>query len=119
MLVNILVVALGSAAGGVLRYLSFMALGDRLARAPVATLIVNVLGSFAIGAVAVAVPSSSRTRLLLATGLCGGFTTFSAFAIDTIDLARDSVVFAALNIALNVVLSISACWLGMRLAGGS
>jgi fluoride exporter len=117
MLVNLVLVAAGSAVGGSLRYLLSLALSGRAGAMPIATLVVNVVGSLAIGILAASAPLSPRMRLLAATGFCGGFTTFSAFSLETLALARDGASFLALaNIALNVVLSLAACWIGWRAA---
>ena len=78
---------------------------------PLGTLIVNVLGSFVVGYVLTwsADHTHDRWRLLAATGFCGGFTTFSAFAYESIRLLRDSQLLAfALNIALNNILAFAA-----------
>jgi CrcB protein len=120
MLVNLLMVAGGSAVGGALRYLTAAMLAERSAEFPLATLLVNVVGGFAIGAIAALTPASPRVRLLAMTGLCGGFTTFSAFSLETITLAREGAGALALaNIALNVVCSIAACWVGWRVVSGA
>src|SRR5882724_5980155 len=89
------VIALGSALGGLARY----GLGIAAERAwgdsfPWGTLIINVLGSFVIGifftltAATGIVPASSNVRLIVMTGLCGGFTTFSAFSLQSVQLMR-------------------------------
>lgn len=108
-----LIVALGSAVGGVLRF-GAAHLGALIPlQLPWSTLGVNIVGSFIIGLVLGAVEDSTM-RLLLATGLCGGFTTFSAFAAETLALGQShGWPFALANIALNVLLAIGACWLGL------
>ena len=60
---------------------------------------VNIAGSAALGALAASNPSSQR-RLLLGTGLCGGFTTFSTFAVDTVALYRSGQVAAAVGMVI-------------------
>lgn len=119
MLVNLLLVAAGSALGGMLRYLTAIALGARSGAFPIWTLVVNLIGGFAIGALAGAAPLSARMRLLAMTGVCGGFTTFSAFSLETIELWRISPSQAIANVGLSVSLSIVACWLGWRAAAGT
>ena len=84
---------------------------------PAATLAVNVVGGLFMGVVAGWVQSrqefSETLRLSLATGFMGGFTTFSAFSLETLVLWRDGQgMLALLNIGANVVLSIGACALG-------
>ena len=117
MLVNLLTVAAGSAAGGVLRY--FIAYLNRSSPSPLPwwTLLVNVAGGFIIGMAAVLMAESERGRLLLMAGFCGGFTTFSAFSLETLALMQSgSSGLALVNILLNVILSIAACWAGSALA---
>jgi len=87
---------------------------------PLATLFVNVVGGFAMGAVIGHAQSretfSEVLRLALTTGFLGGFTTFSAFSIETVLLWRDGQMMTALaNVALNVLVSIGACALGYLL----
>ncbi|MBS1912418.1 MAG: fluoride efflux transporter CrcB [Bacteroidetes bacterium] len=116
MILNLLIVAAGSAIGGMLRYLA--AVGGRAYPAPLPywTLGVNLIGGFVIGAAAVTLTSSERTRLLVITGFCGGFTTFSAFSLETLELFREGAyAWAFVNILLNIILSILACWGGYAL----
>ena len=122
MIRQILLVALGSAIGGVARFLASKGIyAAAPMQFPLPTLLVNITGCFLIGLV-YAVSSragfmSEGTRLLLTTGLCGGFTTFSAFAYENIVLMRNgsySMVLA--YITASVVLGILATFLGMSLA---
>lgn len=80
---------------------------------PLATLVTNVAGAFLIGVVvAAAVPAglSPRATLLLKTGVCGGFTTFSTFALETGDLIeRGAYGVAAAYLVLSFVLGVAAC----------
>lgn len=80
---------------------------------PLATLVTNVAGAFLIGiVVAAAVPAglSPRATLLLKTGVCGGFTTFSTFALETGDLIeRGAYGAAAAYLVLSFVLGVAAC----------
>lgn len=99
----LLLVALGGAAGSVGRAGIALALpGFPLA----ATLLVNVVGSFALGLVVTALDGAGRrdrqhrARLLLGTGLCGGFTTYSAVALQAAELAQDSAMLAAAGYAV-------------------
>ncbi len=118
-------VGLGGGTGAIARYLvglaSLKLLGDRF---PFATLIVNVLGCLLIGALISAWTGGTgearsphdHTRLLIVTGLLGGFTTFSAFGLETFALVeKHHHALAALNIALNVLLGIAAVALGIKL----
>ena len=114
-----LVVALGGAIGSVLRWAVVVVAGARLgAGFPWGTLIVNVVGSFVIGAVAelalgpVSMPPS--LRLFLATGICGGFTTFSSFTLDTLVLTRDGNGALAFGyVGGSVALGLLALYLGV------
>lgn len=101
----VLLVALGGAAGSVLRYLAGAAWpADAAAGAvPWATLGVNVLGAFALGVVVGAVPAGHGARLLVGTGVCGGFTTFSTFAVEAVALAEGGAGGRAAGYALGSV----------------
>ena len=90
---------------------------------PLGTLVVNVTGSFAIGFFAAfADPEgflliSPRLRQFFMIGLCGGYTTFSSFSIQTLDLVRDGDWFkAGLNTLLSFVCCLGAVWFGRFLA---
>ena len=123
MLTSLLHVALGGALGASARYLvgvgAIRLLGHGL---PWATLVVNVLGSLAMGALVVLLAQKDATRLapLLMTGLLGGFTTFSAFSLDAVTLyERGQVGAAAGYVAVSVVFSIGALFAGMTLMKGA
>ncbi|MCU0620437.1 MAG: fluoride efflux transporter CrcB [Gemmatimonadales bacterium] len=116
----LLYVALGSALGGVLRYLVGAAV-QRPGHYPVGTLLVNVAGSFMLGLVLrLATETTAVTpqaRAFLAVGLCGGFTTFSTFSWEVLSLAEHGAWFRAGGYALaSVILSLAACIAGMALA---
>lgn len=88
---------------------------------PAATLFVNVVGGFLIGLISAYAMDRPEfptwLRLGLTTGVMGGFTTFSAFSLETLVLWRDGNMSAELlNVALNLVLSLTACALGLWLA---
>ena len=107
-------IALGGAAGSVLRYLMVSAIG-----APLGTAAVNVLGSLAIGILFVVLGSRESWHFLLMTGLLGGFTTFSAFSLDTLKLVEaGQPLQAAAYILGSVALSLIAVALGVALARG-
>jgi len=115
-------IALGGAAGSVLRYL----LGGRVQHFaphgfPVGTLTVNVLGCLLIGALArlfLNMQTAGEWRALLMVGFCGGFTTFSTFSIETAGLIEGGeYARAATYIAGSVLLCIMATFLGMAAAG--
>jgi CrcB protein len=110
-------VAAGSATGGVLRYLVSLLTGPWLGVGlPWATLFVNVTGSFVIGFYAARIAARDtdpRLRHFVTTGLCGGYTTFSAFSLETLRLAQMARLdLAALYIGLSVVAWLAAVWLG-------
>lgn len=105
-------IALGGAAGSVLRYLMVSAIG-----APLGTAAVNVLGSFAIGVLFIVLGSRDGWQLLLMTGLLGGFTTFSAFSLDTLKFIQSGQSLQAVTYVLgSVALSLIAVALGVALA---
>ncbi|WP_372696301.1 fluoride efflux transporter CrcB [Immundisolibacter sp.] len=115
-------VAAGGAIGSVARYVAVNGLAAWLGRAfPYGTLAVNVIGSFLMGvALAVLVQRGwlgEPWRAALMAGLLGGFTTFSAFAGETLVLAQQRPGAAALNIGLHLLLCLAAVWAGAKLAG--
>ena len=119
---DLLVVALGGALGSAARYkLSGYVLHHTLDwKFPAGTFAVNVLGCLVAGALAGLAEKhelfSAQTRLLLFTGILGGFTTFSAFGLETMHLLRrGDVLIAGSNIVLSVVLGLAALWLGLGL----
>lgn len=117
---SLVAIAVGSAAGGVLRHLLTEAM-LRFAGPgfPWGTLVVNVTGSLAVGVcstlVAVGWPVAWGPvgRLGLVTGVLGGFTTFSAFAVQTTGLVATQRTTQAVGyVAASVGLGLAACWLG-------
>ena len=120
-------IALGSAIGGAARYWCYGFAGKYWGGTfPWGTLAVNVLGSAAIGFIAtltstdgkLLVPSS--VRLFVTAGLCGGFTTFSTFSLETLNLARDGEWFKVLgNVTATLLLCLVGVWLGLRLAAAA
>ncbi len=115
---SLLLVGVGSALGGMMRY------GVSLLRFPFPshfpwwTLAVNVIGSLLIGLFAAWLgPGDERNRLLLMTGLCGGFTTYSAFSIETVGLIETGENgLALISIGANLVGSLGGCAFGYWLA---
>jgi fluoride exporter len=116
-----LLICLGGTVGTAARYgvqvLSARLLGTGF---PYGTLAVNVTGSFLIGVinqVAFTTPHISPTvRVMLTIGVMGGFTTYSSFSFETLELVQDGAWLAAgVNIVLNTALCLAACALGMGL----
>lgn len=124
-MIHLLLVALGGALGASLRHLSGLAM-LRLAGPgyPWGTLFVNIAGSLAMGLLigwlvkrsGAGAVSSENLRLLLATGVLGGFTTFSAFSLDVANMWQRGDVAAAFSyVFASVLLSILAVFLGLWL----
>src|SRR5437764_7955121 len=106
-------IAIGSALGGMARYACSRAVALRYGETfPWGTLTVNVVGSIVIGFVAALAAPESRVmispnaRQFIMVGLCGGFTTFSSFSLQTLELIRNRDFGEALG---NVLLSVAAC----------
>jgi|688.fasta_scaffold572481_2 CrcB protein len=109
---SLLLIAVGGATGSVLRYLLSQAIP-----VPLGTLFVNVAGSFAIGIAFVILAGRGPWALFFVSGVLGGFTTFSAFSLDTIRLLADGRVgFALFYVLLSIVLSVLGCFLGISIA---
>ena len=120
MALTYLYIAIGSAVGGMARFwLSTLVAGGAPEAFPWGTIIVNITGSFLIGFFAsvtgpdVRVNVSENLRLFLMVGICGGYTTFSSFSLQTLLLARDGeMARASGNVAISVVACLAAVWLG-------
>ena len=119
--VNWALVVLGGMVGAPARYLL-----DRMVQSrhdsvfPWGTLLVNVVGSLVLGIVTGALLAGalgSRTGLLLGTGLCGAFTTYSTFSYETLRLAESGARrYAAANVLAGVVAGVGAAYAGAALA---
>jgi CrcB protein len=115
-------IALGGALGSMARYATGVYVGRWLGTAfPWGTLAINIVGSFLIGAFAESFAlrwdAAASTRVFLIVGICGGYTTFSAFSLQTLEMARAGYwLWAAGNIVLSVVLCLAAVWAGCALA---
>ncbi|MEJ6554981.1 CrcB family protein [Microbacterium esteraromaticum] len=105
-----------AAAGGAIGTAGRLALGTLIADGPAAVLVANLAGSLLLGILTARLPSSDL-RILLGTGLLGGFTTYSAFAIDTVELWAASPTLAVGYVAASIVGGLLAAWLGLRLGG--
>jgi CrcB protein len=116
--VRLLLIGLGGAAGAILRYALATAVQSAAGgRFPVGTLAVNVLGCFAIGLLEGLAEArafgSPEARALLVVGFLGGFTTFSAFANETVLAAGDGLSWVAgANVLASVALCLAAVWAG-------
>jgi CrcB protein len=115
-------VAAGGVLGSVARYLASLLIQSAHGF-PLATLFVNITGSFIIGFYStLSAPdgrlfSSARQRQFVMTGFCGGYTTFSTFSLETVRLLQAGQARTALiNIAVSVVTWLLAVWLGHALA---
>jgi CrcB protein len=116
-------VALGGAMGSMARFWLASAMAVLTGpRFPWGTLLINVLGSFVIGLVAgwtqapVRVAMPGDVRIFLMTGICGGFTTFSAFSLQTLELLQGGDVVPALGYAIgSVVLCVIGTYCGWLL----
>ena len=117
-------IAIGSAAGGMARFwasgVTARLVGETF---PWGTILVNVVGSFIIGFVATLTAPDGRVfigstmRLAILAGFCGGFTTFSSFSLQTLNLLNDGdYLQAGANIGLSVVLCLAAVWAGSAVA---
>ncbi|MBV9509428.1 MAG: fluoride efflux transporter CrcB [Caulobacteraceae bacterium] len=113
-------IAIGGALGSAARYGCSKLVAGWVGEAfPWGTLLINVLGSFVIGAFATLTGPDGRVmvspdaRQFVIVGLCGGYTTFSSFSLQTLNLARSGDMLAAgLNILGSVALCLVAVWLG-------
>jgi fluoride exporter len=123
-MLNYLLVAIGSAAGGVTRYWASGIVANRIGQSfPWDTLFVNITGSFIIGFLASLTAPEGRwllspyARNLFMIGFCGGYTTFSSFSLQTLSLLQDHEwLYAFGNAVLSFVLCLLSVWLGHALA---
>lgn len=116
-------VAIGASLGGVARYVIGQIFAQRFGPGfPYGTLFINVTGSFLIGVVAELATSRAfgvtpLVRVFVATGILGGYTTFSAFSLDALVLVSDgAALLAALYAAGSVTLGLVAAYAGLILA---
>jgi CrcB protein len=122
MMAKLAAIAIGGAAGSVLRYGVSQGIHALVGRGfPWGTLVVNSLGSLLVGFIFVYLVERSAVsevlRAALFIGLLGGFTTFSTFSLETLVLIEEaSYLKAVINIFISVVLCLGGAWLGMTLA---
>jgi CrcB protein len=122
-MLNLLLVGLGGALGSMARYLlsSWAQNASKSLDFPYGTLTVNLLGCLAIGGLAQLAEArgifTPEQRAFVFVGILGGFTTFSSFGNETLNLARASQTWNALaNVGANVLFGLAAVWLGRLLA---
>lgn len=120
-MIKIFAIAIGGCIGALLRY-SVTVLFAKLfgTKFPYGTLFVNVTGSFILGFFIMYltrfIQSTEVWRLFVGIGIMGAFTTYSTFSFDTVMFIREGkLLYAALNVLSNSILSISACYLGVVL----
>lgn len=113
----------GGGLGSVLRYAVQVLMHERIVayNFPWATFTVNIVGSFLIGlfyALSAKLNWPVEVRLFLTAGLCGGFTTFSTFSNDNVEMIRQGDgIMCMIYIIASVILGISACFTGSGLCG--
>ena len=122
MLKSILLVGLGGGVGSILRYLtsllSHRSFGDKF---PFGTIIVNIVGclivGILIGLLSKINPADTNMKILLITGFCGGFTTFSALSAESFAMIESgNILTAILYIAGSIIIGLLAVWLGLVIA---
>ncbi|MEO7043701.1 MAG: fluoride efflux transporter CrcB [Ferruginibacter sp.] len=118
MVKNFILVGIGGGIGAMLRYLVYFFL--KTTDFPVGTLVINIIGSFIIGIVmALSIKELSFSpdmKIFLATGICGGFTTFSSFSLENILLLQEGRLNTAFfYTAVSILGGLAATWLGFKL----
>ena len=112
-------VFVGGGLGAMARYFVTVNLAGKLGNFPIGTFAANILGSFLMGlAVGIIAGRASleNFRLLAAVGFLGGFTTFSTFSAETLNLLQGGqIILAAANILLSVAAGLAACFAGLTL----
>ena len=110
---NILFVFLGSGIGGVCRWaLSGWLNGQH----PYGTLICNILGCFVLGLLTKLTPGDAQMKLLLTTGFCGGFTTFSTFMNESFLMLKGGQLIVAFSyMVVSLVLGLVCVWIGYNI----
>lgn len=112
----------GGAVGSAIRYALGTAINVRIGgRFPLGTMVINITGSFLIGAIMILITEKLKLdpnwRLLLVVGFLGGYTTFSSFEFETYQAIRDGGYWISLiNVLASVILGFAGVWLGATLA---
>jgi CrcB protein len=117
-------IAIGGALGSVARYGASLGIARMFGETfPWGTLLVNVTGSFAIGLFSTMTGTEGRMmvspewRQFFMVGVCGGYTTFSSFSLQTLNLMRDGQwLYAGANVVFSVVLCLAGAWAGHMMA---
>lgn len=114
------IIGIGGFIGSVLRYLISLSIQNKILSVfPFGTLVVNIIGCLVIGIIfglSERSNLSSEWRLFLATGICGGFTTFSAFSIETFGMLREGQLMHAFTyICASVILGLIATFIGISI----
>lgn len=123
MIKSLLIVALGGGVGSAIRYLVSFLISERVTQGvfPWGTFAVNVIGCFIVGLLygLLEGESSHSTRLLLITGFCGGFTTFSAFINESLYMAdAKSYMMMVLYVTLSIAVGLLLCYVGRIITSG-
>ena len=113
-----LLIGIGSFIGGILRYLISLSIQSKIfSTFPFGTLTVNILGSFVIGIIfgfSEKFNLAPEWRLFLATGICGGFTTFSSFSLETMTMLQEGqYLYGVSYITFSILFGLIAVFLGM------
>lgn len=120
-MINCFVVGVGGAAGAVLRYLIGLLPLSPENGFPLKTFLINIMGCLVIGIVAALAQKNSlspRLVLFLKVGICGGFTTFSSFALETQGLLeKSSNLTAALYVSLSVIFGVMMVFVAEKIVG--
>ena len=123
MIKDLLLVGLGGGVGSMLRFLTSRLSARYISSewALAGTFIANIIGCFIIGLLAgwllLNTGKSQQLPLLLVVGFCGGYTTFSAFAYENVQLLQSGhILFSILYILGSIILGLVAVWLGMKLS---
>ena len=120
MLLNCVFVGLGGAAGSICRYLLGLLPLKPVSGFPAITLCINIAGAFALGLIGALAGKYAKLNpqllLFLRVGVCGGFTTFSTFSLESLVLLEDGrpVLFGG-YVLLSVTLCLAGVWLGKHL----
>ena len=113
----LLAIGLGSGIGGILRYLVSLMMTSKSSGFPLGTLTVNIIGSLLIGIVygyAAKGLLPDEWKLFLAVGILGGFTTFSSFSYETVNMIRNQqMMYALIYVTLSVLAGIAATGIGL------